>query len=177
MVYKLVNTSCLSCSTNTHEHRSAEQFINENNLSPVCPGNINISSTFAHSFGQYHHFRWWSVTENNGHINTLFSGSPGGPRPPFYVFKTKCRLSGDQQLKSTVEVRPRCGSHQVLLQSGHRLLEDAVVMFLETHQLREAGHKKPCRDEWGVSPCWPYATLDLYFSDLTSRTLSVSLFV
>lgn len=36
-----------------------------------------------------------------------------------------------------------CASHQVLLQFGHRLLQDAVVVLLETHQLRETGDEKP----------------------------------
>ena len=36
-----------------------------------------------------------------------------------------------------------CVSHQVLLQFGHHLLQDAVVVLLETHQLREARDEKP----------------------------------
>jgi len=36
-----------------------------------------------------------------------------------------------------------CFAHQVVLQLGHRLPEDAVVVLLEAHQLREAGDEKP----------------------------------
>lgn len=42
-----------------------------------------------------------------------------------------------------INPRQRLVSHQVLFQFGHHLLEDAVVVLLETHQLREAGDEKP----------------------------------
>lgn len=56
-----------------------------------------------------------------------------------------CSSTDARSLRTKLTVMRRGGllSHQVLLQSGHGLLQNAVVVLLETDQLWEARDEEP----------------------------------